>query len=291
MLGRSARHIAYVVLVAALLTGCGNAGGGSGEESRPTPSATLDLPSPTRSRTSTNDAQPSLPTPTRDTPNASAPVPDRTRDTAQSKPEEPTRQPEKTDAQQPVQKPSQQPAAGPTTSSSTSTTTLTTTSTTTSTTGDNGSGGTPAWVWLLLAVVIFGALAGGTVVWFRPRRKHRWLTDLRAAGEEVEWFAHGLLPELRRSTSLDQVVGGWNVASTRVEAAEDRLTILESSAPSEAEGSRARALRDDVRLAAQRLDALAVVAAHDTWVLELDAVAADLEAALGIPKPTPDRPR
>ena len=81
------------------------------------------------------------------------------------------------------------------------------------------------------------------------------------------------------------------MASTRVEAAEDRLTILESSAPSEAEGSRARALRDDVRLAAQRLDALAVVAAHDTWVLELDAVAADLEAALGISTPTPDRPR
>lgn len=144
---------------------------------------------------------------------------------------------------------------------------------------------------MLLAVVIFGALAGGTVVWFRSRRKHRWLTDLRAAEEEVEWFAHGLLPELRRATSLDQVVGGWNVASARVGAAEDRLTILESSAPSEAEGSRARALRDAVRLAAQRLDALAVVAAHDTWVLELDAVAADLEAALGIPRPPPDRPR
>jgi hypothetical protein len=90
---------------------------------------------------------------------------------------------------------------------------------------------------------------------------------------------------------LDQVVGGWNVASARVEAVEDRLTILESSAPSEGEGSRAVALRDAVRLATQRVDALAVVAPHHTWVLELDAVAADLEAALGIPTPTPGRPR
>ena len=105
--------------------------------------------------------------------------------------------------------------------------------------------------------------------------------------EEVNWFARELLPELRQSRSLDQVVGGWEVGSTRVGHAEDQLTVLESSAPSETDGARAQTLRDAVRTARQRLDSLTTVAPHETWALDLDEVASALEAALG-PAPRPE---
>ena len=142
-------------------------------------------------------------------------------------------------------------------------------------------------MWWLLAALVLAALAGGAAAWARARRRNGWRADLRSAEDEVSSFARVLLPELRQSRSLDQVVGGWDVGSTRVGAAEDRLTVLEASAPSDVDGSRAQTLRDAVRTARQRLDSLTVVAPHETWALDLDEVASDLEVALG-PAPQPE---
>ena len=66
----------------------------------------------------------------------------------------------------------------------------------------------------------------------------------------------------------------------RVVEVEDRLTALEASARSDADHTRARALRDAVRLARGRMQRIVEPGPHDTWALDLDAVMADLEAAL-----------
>ena len=147
---------------------------------------------------------------------------------------------------------------------------------------------TPAWVWWLLAAIVLAAIAGTIAAVVHARRKHQWREELAATEGEVSWFARELLPDLRRSTSLDQVVGGWHVGSARVGAAEDRLTALEDSAPTDADRAHARTLRDAVRLARQRLDSLALVAPHDTWAADLDEVIADLQVALGPPAPPPN---
>ena len=106
---------------------------------------------------------------------------------------------------------------------------------------------------------------------------------------EVAWFARGLLPELRRVESLEQLSGGWAVGRPRVVAAEDRLTGLESSASDELDRARAQSLRDAVRLARERVQQLSSPGPHDSWALDLDAVMADLEVVLGAG--TPNRPR
>ena len=124
--------------------------------------------------------------------------------------------------------------------------------------------GTPAWVWWLLAAIVLAAVAGTIAAVVHARRKHRWREELAATEVDVGWFARELLPDLRRSTSLDQVVGGWHVGSARVEAAEDRLTALEATAPTDEDRTRARTLRDAVRQARQRLDSLTLVAPHDS---------------------------
>ena len=154
--------------------------------------------------------------------------------------------------------------------------------------GPDEADGTPAWVWWLLAAIVLAAVAGTIAAVVHARRKHRWREELAATEGEVSWFARELLSDLRRSTSLDQVVGGWHVGSARVEAAEDRLTALEDSAPTDADRTRARTLRDVVRLARHRLDSLALGAPHVTWAADLDEVIADLDVALGPPAPPPD---
>ena len=148
--------------------------------------------------------------------------------------------------------------------------------------------GTPAWVWWLLAASVLAAVAGTIAAVVHARRKHRWREELAATEVDVGWFARELLPNLRRSTSLDQVVGGWHVGSARVGAAEDRLTALEASAPTDEDRTRARTLRDAVRQARQRLESLALVAPHDSWALDLDEIVAGLEVTLGPPAPPPN---
>jgi len=135
-------------------------------------------------------------------------------------------------------------------------------------------------VWVALAVLALAATVG-TWLLVRARRRREWLTRLKATRAEVEWFARELIPQLRASGSVDRVAGGWQVAAPRVAAAEDELTVLESSAHSQEDAARARHLRDAVRSAREKMETLSGPGKHDEWALDLDDVAALLVAALG----------
>lgn len=132
--------------------------------------------------------------------------------------------------------------------------------------------------WLAAALVLGGLVAIPLVV--RSRRRNAWDRDLAAEEAEVAWLARELLPELRRAASREEVAGGWAVSQARVSAAEDRLTVLESSAPDEPRRTRARVVRDASRTARAQLQQLLGPGSHDTWALDLDSVIIDLEAAL-----------
>ena len=89
-----------------------------------------------------------------------------------------------------------------------------------------------------------------------------------------------LLPELRRAGSREQVAGGWAVSSARAGALEDDLTALDATAPDDADRARARALRDAVRAARVRVEALVVPGSMESTSGVLDGVINDLELAL-----------
>lgn len=90
-------------------------------------------------------------------------------------------------------------------------------------------------------------------------------------------------------SSLEEAAGGWNVAATRITAVEDQLTALEATAPDDAARTQARILRDAVRAARGRMDHLLESGSPDTMSRDLDAIAAELEAALASATPTPWR--
>ncbi len=131
---------------------------------------------------------------------------------------------------------------------------------------------------MLAALLLGSAVAIPLVV--RARRRGAWRQALAEQEGEVAWLARDLLPELRRSGSVEQVAGGWAVGRTRVTAAEDRLTVLESTAPDDLGRERARALRDAVRRADAGMGQLTGPGPHDEWALDLDAIIDDLEHAL-----------
>jgi hypothetical protein len=112
------------------------------------------------------------------------------------------------------------------------------------------------------------------------RRRKAWQRELVEAEGELAWLARDMLPGLRHAGSRDQVTGGWTVGQARVTAAEDRLTVLESTAPDEAGRERARSLRDAARQARAHMEQLIGPGPHDTWALDLDSIIADLELVL-----------
>jgi len=61
---------------------------------------------------------------------------------------------------------------------------------------------TTAGLWWLLAAALVGVAVA--VPLLRARRRRTWQADLAAAEDEVAWFAHSLVPDLRRAASLDQ---------------------------------------------------------------------------------------
>jgi hypothetical protein len=130
---------------------------------------------------------------------------------------------------------------------------------------------------VLAAVIVVPLLVRG-------RRRRAWTAEYAAAVDEVAWFARALVPELRRAGSVEQVRGGWAVGEVRVAAAEDRLTALEAIAHDDADRARVRGLRDVVRASRQRIEGVATYGAPAPS-LELERVAADLEAALAAASP------
>ena len=75
------------------------------------------------------------------------------------------------------------------------------------------------------------------------------------------------------------------VAVPRVAAAEDQLTVLESSGRSQEDAASARQLRDAVRSAREKVETLSGPGTHDEWALDLDDAQALLVTVLG-PMPT-----
>jgi hypothetical protein len=141
----------------------------------------------------------------------------------------------------------------------------------------------PTWGWWLLGLLVV-ALAAGVPLLVRRRRRRAWAAELSSTEADVAWFAHELIPQLRRTGSRTQAAAGWAVGSARAVATEDRLTLLQASAPSEETRKRARDLRDAVRKARATVDDLVVRTPDDNPGLELDAVADELEAALRPPE-------
>jgi hypothetical protein len=262
------------LFLAASLAGCDD-GGGSGVP-RPTRSPTIQLPTPTRTAAS--------PSPSDESPGASEQPSDEASeqpsDEASELPtdeasEESSEQPSEESSEQPSEESSEQPSEESSEPADTPTD------------GDQADDdATPRWLWWLLAVLVLGAVVGIPLL-IRARRRSAWRQELSAAEAELGWVARELLPGLRRVGSREQVAGGWAVGLPRVTAAEDQLTVLEASAPDEAGRERARALRDASRLARGRMEQLIEPGPHDTWALDLDAIMADLEAALGPPRVAP----
>jgi len=136
-----------------------------------------------------------------------------------------------------------------------------------------------SWRWWLLGTILV-AVAVIVPLLLRARRRQVWHDDLAAAEGEIAWLARSLVPELRRAASPDQAVGAWSVEASRVSALEDRLTELAATARDDAGRGRALGLRDAVRNAGRQLNVLVGARQFTTLAYDLDAVAAELEAAL-----------
>ena len=134
-------------------------------------------------------------------------------------------------------------------------------------------------MWWLLGGLLLGAAVAIPLI-VRGRRHAAWRAELAEAEGEIAWFARELLQGLRHARTREEVSGGWTVGQPRVVAAEDRLTVLESSAPDQVGGDRARELLNASRQARARMEALTGPGPQETWMLDLDAITDDLEHVL-----------
>ncbi|WP_395695178.1 hypothetical protein [Nocardioides sp.] len=136
-------------------------------------------------------------------------------------------------------------------------------------------------MWLVLGVVLVVAVLVGLLL-ARSRRRAAWARLVEADEQEAAWFARELVPELRRNAgSAERLAGAWSVAGAdRVRRLEDSLTAHAATSPDDVGRVRTSTLRDAVREARERLDALAGPLPPASPSAELDAVAAGLEAAL-----------
>ena len=300
-----------LVLAVLLLSSCTETGSSDRPSTAPSrtpsslPSPTATLPNPTR--TPEREETPSTSEPTRSpergqdtSPTETAPEPEPTKSSApvaapsptQTAPRpNPTRSPvlaesttptETTQGPEPTQSSERTEAPSPTETASTAAPSTTTSPSVQPTSTETN--GAPTWLWwLLLALVL--VLAVGIPLLVRASHRREWRDDLASAEQEVAWFARGLIPELRRLSSLAEVAGGWNIAESRVAAVEDRLTALEPSAPDEAAQLRAITLRDAVRAARGQMHDLVESGRPETLAQDLDTVAARLEQVLGAANP------
>lgn len=288
---RAARSAVLCVLALGLLSACGaNDGANDGQATGDRPSVTASLsptrtlPSPTRSADAPDQTESELPRPSRSLTLSPGTTPSDTTTPETARPgptASSTRQAGPT-SQQPSTVRTSTVIAVPVPSSTSPAPSLS--SSPSPVAGEAGETAGDEAVStegrVALAVLAVAATVG---VWLlvRARRQRGWLARLQAATAEVEWFARELIPQLRASGSVDRVAGGWQVAMPRVASAEDQLTVLESSARSQEDVARARQLRDAVRSAREKMEALSGPGRHDEWALDLDDVAALLKAALG----------
>ncbi len=274
------------------LTGC--AGGGSGSAERPSASLTL---APTRTApTATRPSRTAGPTDGASPTNTAGPTSTGGPETPRTSTASPTTRPSPTPPSTtptPTSPTPTSPSGGSTTKEPGGTGSTAPEPSASASAGqssaageDSTDDGTPAWVWWLLAAVVLGAIVLGALLVARARRRRQWRERLEAAETEAAWLARELLPQLKVTGSQERVAGGWQIGVPRVAALEDELTVLEASAPTEEDGVRARALRDAVRAARARVDAIATGGPLDTWSRDVDEAIALLEAALA-PAPPP----
>jgi len=241
-------------LAVLLVAGCGDGG-----ISLPTPSGSLSIPSISVSIPSVSipslpseTTEPSVIVPESPTPEPSTEPPDETATPT------PTSTPTRTRTPAPTKSVVVTETVTPTVEDTPqpSETSTATPSPTVSAAGepvDDDDGGVPAWLWWVLAALL-AALAAWLAV--SARRRNAWDAELAPVEAEIDWFGRELLPQLQQTRTPDALAGGWHVSAARVEAAEDRLTGLESSAPDETRAARARTLRDAVRTSRSDIDAL-----------------------------------
>lgn len=275
-----------LAVAALLVVSCGGDGAPELPTVTPTRSATETIPSATRSPISPETPSPTatIPRPTRSPALTDTPTPTQAQ-TPTATTASPTRSPTRPDTPVPVPTattPTATPAATQVTESpspSPSPTPSESSTTLSSAAGSSATAGVPTWLWSLLAALALAAVIAVPLL-VSARRRRAWRADLAAAENEVAWFARVLIPELQREGSVERVAGGWAVGSGRVSAVEDRLTALEASAPDDAGRTWTRILRDAVRAARDHMQELTGSGAGDTLLRDLDAVAAELEAAL-----------
>jgi hypothetical protein len=283
--------IAGFAVAVAVLTSC--AGGGNIEGSAAPSRSASQLPTPTVS----------LPTPTRSAERPGVPSPSPTKPSPALPSSRPTEQPteEPTAPQEPTSRPTatNNPSRSPIRETSTTTQTVTAAPSPSTVTRSVTSSPSPtaslspssspageaaetsgnSWVsWALAGLLVAAAVATPLLV--RAHLRRVWRTDFATAEQEVAWFARVLVPELGQSGSLDQVGGGWTVGANRIFAVEDRLTVLEGSAPDDASRTGTRILRDAVRGSRGRLEELLQSGDPGAISPTLNEVAASLEAAL-----------
>jgi hypothetical protein len=279
--------VAGFAAVVGLLTSC--AGGGN-----------IEVPaSPSRSASQLLTPTVSLSTPTRSVQRPESPSPTQAKPTpalSSSRPtEEPTPAEESTLASSATKNPSRSPIRVETTTTQTvtaapspSTVTRSVTispsptaspSPSSSASGESAEASAVSWFWWALAGLLL-AVAVATPLLVRAHRRRVWRADFATAEQEVAWFARVLVPELGQSNSLDQVEGGWTVGANRVAAVEDRLTVLQASAPDDATRRSTRTLRDAVRASHGRVEELLQAGEPEAIAPTLNEVAAELEAAL-----------
>ena len=282
---RAATASGVALLMALMMAACG--GDGSVALPSPTRSPTASLPSPTRSP---SRAETQTPTPS-EAPSDSESPPETSEPPSRSPSERPsssepseTATPEVSDSASDTPTPSETPTPTATPTPSPSPTDEAEQASGTEQAADEP---TPSWVWWALAGLGVLAAALAVVLVARARRRSAWDAELASAEDEAAWLAGELLPQLQQSVSLDAVAGGWQVAAGRVVLAEDQLTTLESSAPDEVRGTRARALRDAVRAARQGVENL--LASRDAAALprDLASIATRLAEVLNPSPPTP----
>ena len=253
-----------VGLLLALVVGCGGEGGGGATSSptrtptadrsvdrpsdRPTADRTDDRPGPDETGEATpEEPRPEVPAPSRDRPD----LPD---DTASDRAPA-TQQPSPTSK---TAEPGQTVTAAP---------------------ADGKDETVPPWVWWLLGALLLAAVVAVPLI-VRGRRHAAWREQLAEAEGEIAWFARELLQGLRHAHSREEVSGGWTVGQPRVVAAEDQLTVLESTAPDQLGHDRAQELLNASRQARARMQTLTGPGPQETWMLDLDAITDDLEHVL-----------
>ena len=116
--------------------------------------------------------------------------------------------------------------------------------------------GTTWWPWLLLALVVLGALA-----WFLLQRRRAqvqvraWDERLAAAEQEASWVEDSLTPQVLSRTSTAEAQSIWTAAQPRLLETDATFHTLTTTAPDAARAGRATDVRELLRALVEAVEA------------------------------------